>query len=293
MHGVVKPDPDFHPCHRDTGRYRYSHFLGGDVSFNGSVRSTDAFPEGITVTGVYEALQRVRQGGYDRVPPAERPGRGAELPPAPTRAPGPIAVELTPVLSAIRPLLDSAKGAVLHFVAAAEGEGTSTIAREFALLAATSGRRRTLLIDAVRGDLQTARFFNCNTARGLIDGVWIGYDETDLRQAVPGTMLSVSCLVGERGNAPADAVTLSALYEQLRQQFELIVIDCPAMETAEYSTLLPEEADGIFLVIRAEGTRPAVIAHAKALIEQAGGQFLGAVLNGRRNYIPGFLYRLL
>jgi protein-tyrosine kinase len=247
-----------------------------------------------TVTGVYEALQRVRRGGHDRVPPVETPGRGAELQAeAPSRAPGPIAVELTPLLSAIRPLLDGTKGAVLHFVAAGDGEGTSTIAREFALLAATSGRRRTLLIDAVRSDLQTARSFDCNTSRGLIDGVWIGYDEAGLQQAVPGTLLSVACLVGERGNAPADAVTLNALYQQLRQQFELIVIDCPAMDSGEYSMLLPEEADGIFLVIRAEDTRPAVIIHSKTLVEQAGGHFLGAVLNCRRNYIPGFLYRLL
>jgi Mrp family chromosome partitioning ATPase len=114
-----------------------------------------------------------------------------------------------------------------------------------------------------------------------------------VQRAVPGTALSVACLVGERGNGLADAAALSALYAQLRDQFELIVVDCPAMERGEYATLLPEEADGIFLVIRAETTRPAVIAHAKALVEQAGGRFLGAVLNQRRNYIPGFLYRLL
>jgi Mrp family chromosome partitioning ATPase len=244
------------------------------------------------LSSVYEALQRVRQGGRDRVLPAERAGHGVELPP-PTRASGPIAVELTPLLSAIRPLLHGTKGVVLHFVAAALGEGTSTIAREFALLAGTTGRRRTLLIDGVQRDLTTARFFNCNTSRGLIDGEWIGYDQSTLQITVPGTSLAVACLIGERGDGPADAATLSALYQQLRDQFEVIVVDCPAMESGEYSTLSPDEADGIFLVIRAESTRPAVITHAKALVEQAGGRFLGAVLNARRNYIPGFLYRLL
>ena len=243
------------------------------------------------MSGVYEALQRVRQGGHDRVLPAERIER--DLPPPPTRSPGPIAAELTPLLSAVRPLLDGAKGAVLHVVATARGEGTSTIAREFALLAGTTGRRRTLLIDAVRHDPQTARYFDCDISRGLVDGAWIGVDEAVLQRRVAGTSLSVACLVGTRGNGPADAATLSALYDQLRGQFELVIIDCPAMDGGEYSTLLPETADGIFLVIRAEGTRPAVISHAKALIEQAGGQFLGAVLNARRNYIPGFLYRLL
>lgn len=251
------------------------------------------------MTSVYDALQRVRQGGHERTQPAVRPPPSPAQPPmrAPqplaARMPGPVAAELTPLLAAVRPLLDGATGVVLHFVAAAAGEGTSTIAREFALLAASTGRRRTLLIDGARGDMQTARFFGCDTARGLVDGMWIGFDEANLQRQVQGTSLSVACLVGEQGSGPADAGTLSALYEQLRHQFELIVVDCAAMERGEYSTLMPEEADGIFLVIRAESTRPAVIVHAKSLVEQAGGRFLGAVLNRRRNYIPGFLYRLL
>lgn len=257
-----------------------------------------AASKGTALTSVYDALQRVRQASHDRAQPtAPLTGDPAPAPqqqqqPLPARAPGPVAAELTPLLAAVRPLLDGATGTVLHFVAAAAGEGTSTVAREFALLAATTGRRRTLLIDGARGDLQTARYFGCDTSRGLIDGIWIGFDEANLQRAVPGT-LSVACMVGDRGSGPADAATLRALYAQLRHQFELIVVDCAAMERGEYSNLMPEEADGIFLVIRAEGTRPAVIVHAKALVEQAGGRFLGAVLNCRRNYIPGFLYRLL
>jgi Mrp family chromosome partitioning ATPase len=245
------------------------------------------------MTSVYEALQRVRQGGgRDVAMPGEQPAR---LVPSPsiTRTPGPIAVELTPLLAVIRPLLDGAKGAVVQFVAAAPGEGTSTIAREFALLAATTGRRRTLLIDAVRSNPATARHFDCNTSRGLIDANWIGFDDSEVQRTVAGTALSVACLVGDRGAGLAEPGILGALYEQLRDQFELVVVDCPAMEKGEYTTLLPEAADGIFLVIRAESTRPAVIVHAKSLVEQSGGRFLGAVMNQRRNYIPEFLYRLL
>jgi Mrp family chromosome partitioning ATPase len=246
------------------------------------------------MTSVYDALQRVRQGGRDLTLPGERPVAplSPERQPA-IRVPGPIAGELTPLLAAVRPLLDGGRGAVVHFVSAASGEGTSTIAREFAMLAATTGRRRTLLLDAAHGDLQTARYFDCDTSRGLVDGIWIGVDEAELERPVTGTSLTVACLVGERGHGIADPATLRALYDQLRGQFELTVVDCAAMERGAYSTLLPEAADGIFLVIRAEATRPAVIAHAKAVVEQSGGRFLGAVLNQRRNYIPGFLYRLL
>jgi Mrp family chromosome partitioning ATPase len=246
------------------------------------------------MTSVYDALQRVRQGGRDLTLPGDRPLAPLSPEPRPVnRAPGPIAAELTPLLAAVRPLLDGGKGAVVHFVAAAAGEGTSTIAREFAMLAATTGQRRTLLLDAARGSLQTARYFECDTSRGLVDGIWIGTEEAELERPITGTSLTVACLIGERGHGVADPTTLSALYEQLRRQYELIVVDCAAMERGEYSTLLPEAADGIFLVIRAEATRPAVIAHAKAVVEQSGGRFLGAVLNQRRNYIPPFLYRLL
>jgi len=251
------------------------------------------------MTSVYDALQRVRQGGGRAVPlPGDRAALGGEPAPRPfaqlqgARAPGPIAAELTPLLAAVRPLIDSRRGAVVHVVATAAGEGTSTIAREFALLAATTGRRRTLLLDGARGSLANARYFDCDTGRGLVDGIWMGSNEA-LEQPIPGTSLSVACLVGDRSNGVADPVTLAAVYDQLRHQFELIVVDCAAMERGEYASLLPEAADGILLVIRAEGTRPAVIGHAKSLVEQAGGRFLGAILNRRRNYIPDFLYRLL
>lgn len=198
-----------------------------------------------------------------------------------------------PLLAAIRPLLDSKPGVVLHVVAATAGEGCSTIAREFAMLAGTTGHRRTLLLDADRRNPQTARAFGCDTARGLVEFLWGGLDDTEVLQAIAGTMLSVTCLVGERGPAAVDAESVRELYDRLREQFELVVIDCPAVGDGGYSSLLPEAADGVILVVQAEKTRPAVVAHARDLVQQAGGQVLGAVLNRRTNYIPEFLYKLL
>ena len=148
------------------------------------------------LSSVYEALQRARQGGQVAARqwrgPAQGPVSGAaapsgaiplrpqqsqlrsEPPPQPQRArperpppvslaPGPKAVALGPLLAAVRPLLDGEEGMVLQFAAATAGEGTSTIAREFALLAATAGHRRILLIDADRRSLGSARAFDCDT----------------------------------------------------------------------------------------------------------------------------------
>jgi Mrp family chromosome partitioning ATPase len=244
------------------------------------------------VSSVYDALQRARRGS-GQIPLRQPAAREADRSPV-SLAPGPLATPLAPLMAAIRPLLDSKQGVVLHVIAATAGEGASTIAREFAMLAGTTGHRRTLLIDADRRNPQTARAFDCDTRRGLIELLWDGAaDDDDVLQPVAGTVLSVTCLIGERGRASVDAESLRELYASLREQFELIVVDCPPVAEGAYSSLLPEAADGVILVVQAEHTRPAVIAHAKDIVQQAGGQVLGAVLNRRTNYIPDFLYKLL
>jgi Mrp family chromosome partitioning ATPase len=262
------------------------------------------------LSSVYEALQRARQGSHGpvrrdvgshgaiplRPAPAHTPPHAPAKERArqtPTLAPGPLAAELGSLLAAIRPLLDGNGGAVLQVVAATPGEGTSTIAREFALLAATGGQRRTLLIDADRRDPVTARSFDCDTARGLVELPWNASDVGSVAKSVSGTLLSVACLVGQRGPGRTDAATIAELYNRLRDEFDLIVVDCPAVASGDYLELAPDATDGVILVVQAETTRPAVVSHAKGQIEQAGGNMLGAVLNRRGDYIPDFLYRML
>lgn len=249
------------------------------------------------MSGVYEALQRARQGGQGAVPLHPRaprePVREAPRPPAATLAPGPMAAELSSLLAAVRPLLESGTGAVLHFVAATAGEGTSTIAREFALLAATVGQRHTLLVDANRRDPKVARAFGCDTGHGLIELPWMSEDAGGVITPIAGTLLSVACLVGEHGPSRTDGGTVGDLYRGLRERYELVVVDCPPVASGEAAELAPEAADGIIMVVQAESTRPAVVMHAKHQLEQAGGNLLGAVLNRRGDYIPEFLYRML
>jgi Mrp family chromosome partitioning ATPase len=204
-----------------------------------------------------------------------------------------MATALAPLLGAVRPMLDGPDGVVLQIVAATPGEGASTVAREFAFLAGTTGRRRTLLIDADRADPQIGKSFGCDTRFGLIDCLWDRVDDADVLHAIAGTLLSVACLIGSRGPSAVDADTLREIYGGLRDHYDLVVIDCPSVAGGRFADLSPEAADGIVLVVQAEKTRPAVISHAKSLVEQAGGRLLGAVLNKRTNYIPEFLYRML
>ena len=109
----------------------------------------------------------------------------------------------------------------------------------------------------------TARSFECDTGRGLIEMPRDAADIASVAKSAPGTLLSVACLIGQRGPGRTDAATVAELYNRLRDEFELIVIDCPAVASGDYLDLAPEAADGVILVVQAETTRPAVVSHAE------------------------------
>jgi Mrp family chromosome partitioning ATPase len=250
------------------------------------------------MSNIHEALQRARKegGGADPIPLLKRDRVSDLLPDLPAVARGHRLQrhpdEMAALFASVRPFLDNYKGAVVQVVAATEGEGTSTIAREFAFVAATTGNRRTLLIDGDVGNAQTARFFECPANPGIIECVLRGMNEKSVLRPVSDSKLCVARLASEEGAHCVELETRS-LYGTLRERYDLTVIDCPSVNSSRYTALAPGAADGIIFVIQAEKARPALVAHARDTIEQAGGRIIGAVLNRRRNYVPRFLYKRL
>jgi len=184
-------------------------------------------------------------------------------------------------------------GLVLQFVAPSRGEGATTLSNAFAQLAASAGDLRVLLVDADRTQLSTATNFGCNTDQGI-------YDEMLLRNRIDGGLvaqrgndrLNVGVLCGRRSPALVRK-SLVPVYEQFRANFDLTILDCPAVFSEGFFELLPEVADGVLMVVQAEHSRPAVIRHAHSRLEATGAKIFGAVLNRRHRYIPDFIYRLL
>lgn len=184
-------------------------------------------------------------------------------------------------------------GLVLHFVAASRGEGTSTLSSEFARIAARVADSRVLLVDADRNQLTTAANFGCLTDLGMFDQVQAGQPFEDGVLTVPNSaQFQVGVLCGQR-SPPLSRKAMPLLYEQFRAKYDLTIIDCPAVFSDRYFELCPEATDGVVLIVQAEHSRPEIIRQAKSLIEDAGGKFIGAILNRRHIYIPDILYRLL
>jgi Mrp family chromosome partitioning ATPase len=205
--------------------------------------------------------------------------------------------ELVRALESVYPTIyrlarEAGHGLVLHFVAAAAGEGASTLSSEFALIAARIADSHVLLVDADKTQLTTAARFGCATDLGLFDQVQSGRPLEERIVEAPETHLEVGVLCGQR-SPPLSRKAMPALYEQLRAKYDLTIIDCPAVFSDRYFDLSPEAADGVVLVVQAERSRPEIIRKAQSLIDNAGGKFIGTILNRRRMYIPNFIYRLL
>ena len=97
---------------------------------------------------------------------------------------------------------------------------------------------------------------------------------------------------GADGLAPISLSAIERALENLRLNFDLIIVDSQAIMSDAFGMALSTLADGSVMVIEAERTRAPVAKECKRLIESSGGRLLGAVMNRRRLYIPDRLYRL-
>ena len=79
----------------------------------------------------------------------------------------------------------------------------------------------------------------------------------------------------------------------LRWNFDYVLIDCPSpAASSEVATLAPL-VDGICIVVKAAQTRRGQIQRCQQVIENAGANFLGFILNQRNYPVPKWLYQRL
>jgi Mrp family chromosome partitioning ATPase len=81
--------------------------------------------------------------------------------------------------------------------------------------------------------------------------------------------------------------------DALRVSFDNILIDCGTLHDSSDAAVLASCVDGVVIVVEAGRSRRDQVVNAQRTIEQAGGKFLGFVLNKRRYPVPEWLYRRL
>lgn len=175
------------------------------------------------------------------------------------------------------------------------GEGVTTTCTILGSVLARAGVGEVVLIDA---NLRTPSLHNLFTAsslsRGLTDLVTNGINPKELIQPTSIPNLSV-VTAGRPLRSPSHLYQgrLGELLVQLRENFRYTILDCSPVKDYSDASFLAPKVDGIVLVIRAERTRIETAIKTKRQLEWAGGQVIGAVLNGRQQYIPTPIERLL
>jgi Mrp family chromosome partitioning ATPase len=185
-------------------------------------------------------------------------------------------------------------GAIVQLIAAGAGEGTSSLARDLALIAARMPAMRVLLLDLdPPGTAQLA---------ALRSGFGAAIAATRSLAAAPPEMvvhqLVISRLprdvaVSEMRRPVSGPFAWADLFTALRKDFDLVLIDSPPLERSYDGVVLAADVDTSLLVVEAERTRAASVRNLRDRIQDMGGHVAGAVLNKRRRHVPDFLYRRL
>lgn len=184
---------------------------------------------------------------------------------------------------------------LIEVISAHTGEGVSTVVCGLAETASALGNARVLVCDATP-ERATLKHFGATAVIGTLNDVAAG--KIELRQAMlvlPSRNFAV-CAVSDPGSNSLISVNLDvfdAVFAPLRAQFDLILIDAPAVNAGPLGPALARKADGVIFVVEAERTRVPVIAAARRVLEVNGAHMLGVVLNKRRFHVPDSIYRWL
>ena len=200
-------------------------------------------------------------------------------------------------------------GRGIMFMSAHSGEGTSSVAASFALMAADKCRRAAWLVDLdlhenpqyeafKRGDiaglgkpsrpydasLGTRPFYDIIEARrGERRG---GEENAKLLAAhqIKGTRLLVTRFRNEQvaHGGKIHLSTRSEWWAALRRGADWIIVDAPAAERSGAGLAMASQMDGVIIVVQADKTRPDAVTNLVEEVEAYGGQTLGVVMNRTR-----------
>lgn len=174
----------------------------------------------------------------------------------------------------------NADARILSIVGAHRHEGRSVLAANLAVMFASIGKR-TLLIDADLRNPRQHRLFGFRNRRGL-SNILANHDTTDIIEHV-GDLKDLFVLpAGAIPPSPQELVGRSVfvlLLGELSKQFDVVLIDTPAMEEYSDAHVISATAGTALLVARDNVSHVATLQAITANFAQSGVNLLGAVIN--------------
>ncbi|MCX5893189.1 MAG: CpsD/CapB family tyrosine-protein kinase, partial [Deltaproteobacteria bacterium] len=179
--------------------------------------------------------------------------------------------------------------------AANRQEGASTVALGLALAAAEQQTEKVLLIDGNFHTPQVCGAFGLPESSGLGDLIAGRVNPGAVVRKTPaGNLWVMGAGVAHLGHVKSlEPPNLQDLLQVLAQQFPLVLIDGPALNSYPESVLYAAQADRIYLVVHSGVTRVPVIKTALAKLAPEVGGKVEIILNRRIFHIPAWIYKKL
>lgn len=266
---------------------------------------------------IYEALQRAqeeREGAAitgalegDPRPPRRswwRSGRSAKTNGARTNGNLHIDFDLAPDIEEayqrlgthlLLPSRDTSLLRDLMVVASQHGEGATTTA---ALFASTLAKRKKLDVLLVEANFRTPaleQVFPIQRNGGFAELIEGRQGIEKVVQPTPQPQLFV-VTSGHYESSPSSVLESSRfgeVMEKLHERFQFVVFDSAPVNVYTDALILGPRMDGTVFVVEADRTRIDEAQRAKRQLERAGTKMLGALLNRRKNYLPGFVEEMV
>ncbi|WGM31559.1 hfsB [Brevundimonas sp. NIBR11] len=210
------------------------------------------------------------------------------------------------------------RGRVIQFACANTGEGASTVAREFARLAAVRARKPVWLVDADLAQpwqqeavaAEPERFGRLGAAAASSPDGSSFYAVTppvtgqDRKPIGPARLMTARpCLGGRlwvtrfraevlRSGQRAEPLPDPRYWDAMRKHADTVVIDAPAADRSDLCITLAPYVDATVLIVAAESTAANEPVILRDEIEAVGGRIAGVVVNRSTYRPPAFLRRL-
>jgi len=186
-------------------------------------------------------------------------------------------------------------GRVVVFAAVDSRGGCSRVCSRAGRILAESVPGSVCLVDANFRKPALAAGFGTTNYHGLVDALKVAGPMRGFARVVHGENLWLipSGSGAEHSVGLLHSDHIKKRIDDLRQEFDYVLVDAPALNSYSEGLALGQFADGLVLVLQANSTRRDVSARIAERLHASQVNILGAVLNKRRFPIPNFLYRRL
>lgn len=158
-------------------------------------------------------------------------------------------------------------------------EGKSTVLGNLALSFAQN-RKKVIIIDCDLRQPSINVKFNIPNLCGISE-VLIGTETLD--NAIQNYKLNIDVLTsGKIPPNPAEMINstaMSNLLEELKNNYDILIIDSPPLELVTDGQILATKVDGTVLVIKAGQSKTESVKEAKNLLNKVGANIIGLVIN--------------